>query len=173
MNETDELDLDTAPQQRGHTKYFVATSAGQVIGPHDEKALVQLVTAGVVNVDDRCTREGVENWQLLGTTVPAVWTSPRAKLRVAGASAPSDRRILPAFVLCLLLGGLGVHQFYLGSKIGIIYPPLLWAGLIGWHRDNGFLGALILLGILLIIDLICIVTGGTKDTQGRKVTQWT
>lgn len=56
-----------------------------------------------------------------------------------------------ALILCLFLGGLGIHRFYLGHVgMGILY--LLTGGLcgIGW-----------------LIDLILIATGGLKPKDGE------
>lgn len=56
-----------------------------------------------------------------------------------------------AFILCLLLGGLGVHRFYVG-KVG---TGLLWMFTCG------------LFGIGYIIDLIVILCGGFRDKAGQ------
>lgn len=69
----------------------------------------------------------------------------------------SDKRILPAFLLCFLLGVFGAHRFYAG-KIG--------TGLLELITFGGF-------GIWWLIDLILIVTGSFKDRDGQKITQWT
>jgi hypothetical protein len=56
-----------------------------------------------------------------------------------------------AFILCLLIGALGIHRFYLGHiGVGILY--LLTAGLCG-------------IGIL--VDLILILTGSLKPKDGE------
>lgn len=69
----------------------------------------------------------------------------------------SQKRILPALLLCLLLGVLGVHRFYVG-KIGTGILQLVTLG-----------G----LGIWVIIDLIMIIVGAFTDKEGNKITQWT
>jgi TM2 domain-containing membrane protein YozV len=69
----------------------------------------------------------------------------------------SDKKILPAFLLCFFVGFLGVHRFYVG-KIGTgILQILTFGGL----------------GIWVLIDFIMILVGGFTDKQGRKLTQWT
>lgn len=69
----------------------------------------------------------------------------------------SDKRILPAFLLCFFLGVFGVHRFYAG-KIGTGVLELLTFG--------GF-------GIWWLVDLILILTGSFRDGDGRKITEWT
>ena len=62
----------------------------------------------------------------------------------------SEKGFVPALLLCLLLGGLGVHRFYVG-KIGTGILMLLTLG--------GF-------GIWALIDLIVIAVGSFKDKNG-------
>jgi TM2 domain-containing membrane protein YozV len=69
----------------------------------------------------------------------------------------SEKRILPAFLLCFFLGILGAHRFYVG-KIGTGILQLVTLG-----------G----LGIWALIDFIMIIVGSFTDKQGNKITQWT
>ena len=69
----------------------------------------------------------------------------------------TDKRILPAFLLCFFVGYLGVHRFYVG-KIGSGVAMLVTFG-----------G----LGIWWLVDLIVIVCGSFTDAQGNKITVWT
>ncbi len=69
----------------------------------------------------------------------------------------SNKRILPAAILCFFLGFLGVHRFYVG-KIGTGIVQLITCG-----------G----LGIWALIDFIMIVVGSFTDADGNKITQWT
>ena len=69
----------------------------------------------------------------------------------------SEKRILPAFLLCLFLGILGVHRFYVG-KIGTGILHLLTLGCVG---------------IWTLIDFIMIIMGAFTDKEGNKITQWT
>jgi len=75
----------------------------------------------------------------------------------ATAGAESDKRILPAFLLCFFFGVFGVHRFY-AAKIGTGVLELVTLG--------GF-------GIWWLVDLILIVTGSFKDGDGSKITAWT
>lgn len=78
---------------------------------------------------------------------------------VRQASAPdnadaSPKSFVAALILCVLLGGLGVHRFYAG-KIGTGILTILTIG--------GFFG------IWPLIDLIMIATGNFKDSDGLKI----
>ncbi|MFO7651274.1 MAG: TM2 domain-containing protein [bacterium] len=72
---------------------------------------------------------------------------------VAPAGEASDKKMIVALLLCIFLGYLGIHRFYVG-KIGTGIVWLLTAGI---------------LGIGVIIDIIMIATGSFKDKQGRKL----
>ena len=62
----------------------------------------------------------------------------------------SEKSFVTTLILCVLLGGLGVHRFYVG-KIGTGILMLLTLG-----------G----LGIWTLIDLIVIAVQNFKDSQG-------
>lgn len=70
----------------------------------------------------------------------------------------SEKKRLPALLLCLLVGGLGVHRFYVG-KIG--------TGVLQILTIAGFFG------IWPLIDLIMIIAGSFTDKEGKKLEAWT
>lgn len=69
----------------------------------------------------------------------------------------SDKRILPAFLLCFFLGMFGAHRFYVG-KIGTGILQIVTLG-----------GC----GIWVMVDFIMIIVGAFTDKEGNKITQWT
>lgn len=69
----------------------------------------------------------------------------------------TEKRILPAFLLCFFLGCFGAHRFYVG-KIGTGILQLVTLG-----------G----LGIWALIDFIMIIIGSFTDKEKNKITQWT
>ena len=70
----------------------------------------------------------------------------------------SDKVRLVAFILCFLLGGIGIHRFYVG-KVG--------TGILTIVTLFGFLG------IWPLIDMVMIIIGKFRDKQGRLLTEWT
>jgi len=69
----------------------------------------------------------------------------------APAAPQEGKNWLVTLLLCLFVGGLGIHRFYVG-KIGTGVLMLLTAG-----------GC----GIWVLIDLIMIIVGNFKDVNGQ------
>jgi TM2 domain-containing membrane protein YozV len=69
----------------------------------------------------------------------------------------SEKKRLPALLLCFFFGSLGVHRFYAG-KIGTGVIQLLTLG-----------G----LGVWALIDFIMIIVGSFTDKEGCKIEAWT
>jgi TM2 domain-containing membrane protein YozV len=68
----------------------------------------------------------------------------------------SEKNRLVALLLCIFLGGLGVHRFYVG-KIGTGILQIVTCGGVG---------------IWWLIDLIMIIAGSFTDKQGKTVQTW-
>jgi len=69
----------------------------------------------------------------------------------------SEKRILPAFLLCFLFGVFGAHRFYVGKTGTGILQLVTLGGL----------------GIWWMVDLILIIVGAFKDKDGEKLVDWT
>ena len=68
----------------------------------------------------------------------------------------SDKRILPAAILCFFFGIFGAHRFYVGKIGSGVFQIFTFGGL----------------GIWALCDFILLVLGAFTDKQGSKITQW-
>jgi hypothetical protein len=129
-------ETSTAPESMGET-------------PADEASASIVYCArcgGVMSAIDRfCHACG---WEVGSSEAP-----PRLPAPVVN---PSDSNRLTVLLLCVFLGWVGAHRFYVG-KIG--------TGLI-WLFTFAFLG------IGVIYDLIFIATGEFRDSHERRVVRW-
>lgn len=69
----------------------------------------------------------------------------------------TDKKILPAFLLCFFFGMFGAHRFYVGKFGTAILQILTFGGL----------------GIWVLVDFIMIIVGSFKDKNGNKIARWT
>lgn len=76
---------------------------------------------------------------------------------------PSEKRILPAFILSSFLGVLGAHRFYAGKIGSGIAMLLLTLSLIG----------LFISAIWNAVDWIMILCGAFRDADGKVIKEWT
>jgi TM2 domain-containing membrane protein YozV len=82
--------------------------------------------------------------------------APRRHRRSHVEDEVSPKSRLAALLLCIFVGWLGVHRFYVG-KIGTGILQLITAG-----------G----LGVWMLVDLILIVVGSFKDNDGLPLEAW-
>lgn len=68
----------------------------------------------------------------------------------------SEKSRLVALLLCIFLGGLGIHRFYVG-KVG---TGIIWILTLG------------VFGIGSLVDFIMILCGSFKDKYGKVVENW-
>ncbi len=93
-----------------------------------------------------------------GLTVPEKYGGKAEKAwedldKAPSNSEPSDKDFITTLLICVFLGGLGVHRFFV-DKMGTGVLMLVTLG-----------G----LGLWWIIDIILIVTGSFEDSEGRVI----
>ena len=69
---------------------------------------------------------------------------------MSAESGNSEKSFVATLILCVLLGWLGVHRFYVGK---------IWTGILMLLTMGG-------LGIWQLVDLIIIATQKFKDSKG-------
>ena len=107
--------------------------------------------ARVLAAAEVCPTCGVRQW---GTPLPA-WPTG-VELATGSVPLTSERRVLPAVLLCLFCGVFGAHRFYVGKTRTAVVQLLTLGGL----------------GIWTLADLVLIATGEFRDGDGRRVTRW-
>lgn len=78
-------------------------------------------------------------------------------MQPAARALDSDKKVLPVFLLAMLLGPFGAHRFYVG-KTGTALLQLFTLG-----------G----LGLWTLYDIVLIVTGNFRDKEGERIVDWT
>lgn len=74
----------------------------------------------------------------------------------------SEKKILPAFLLCTFLGGFGAHRFYAGKHGSAIAQLLLTISLVG----------VIVSSVWVLVDWMLILSGAFRDGDSHKITKW-
>jgi len=77
----------------------------------------------------------------------------------------SNKSRAAAAVLCFFLGGLGIHDFYLGNSSKGITKIILFL-------TSFLVVPAIVLIIWVLVDFINILVGSAVDSQNKKVTKW-
>ena len=78
-------------------------------------------------------------------------------MQLGPQEAESEKRILPAVLLCFFFGIFGAHRFYVGKR---------GTGLLQLFTLGG-------LGIWAMIDFIMIIVGAFTDGDDNKIVDWT
>lgn len=105
-----------------------------------------------------------------------------------------EKKILPAFLLCLFFGVLGVHAFYAGrtwrGRMYLLFPValLVMLGIGGFSVAEppvGFTGSIFYLAasamwisgisvaVMVVVDFIAIISGRFRDGDGNAISEWT
>jgi TM2 domain-containing membrane protein YozV len=81
---------------------------------------------------------------------------PTIATQAAGMPITSPKAAWLLIVLCLFFGIFGAHRFYVGKTGSAIVQLVTIGGL----------------GIWTVIDLVIILFGEFKDSEGRKIDPW-
>ena len=163
--------------------YYLTVGSDQK-GPYTLSQLQTMWRAGSITADTLYCQQGFDEWVSISSLAelldaPPVRSSSPASLAThpALAASASDKRILPAFLLCLFFGSFGAHAFYAGRVgQGVMYLAFIVLALLALFSLNSALGvplALLVMAVCLLGDVIRIIAGGYKDGKGCKITRWT
>ena len=128
---------------------------GRAEGPFSAEELRGLLAEGLRPPTTTVWKAGMTDWAPADTIAELAMQQP--------PSGPTDKRILPAFLLAYFLGVFGAHRFYAGRTGSAL--AMLLISLTG-------IGLLVTL-IWALVDWIVIAFGGFRDERGVKITEWT
>jgi len=152
------------------TRYWLSIGDGRTYGPYPLSELFRYRAEGRLTPISQLCREGESQWQTVesvlgfGTATTTPPTSPPPPPPPASPIAldPSAKSKVAAGVLGILLGALGIHNFYLG------YMGKGLAQLLLTLLSCGYLG--VVSWIWGLIEGIMILTGSIAvDAQGRRL----
>ena len=158
MNTTDDIDL--------YRTFWVSSAPGSVTGPFTLEQIGGMWRAGQIYATAQICEEGASDWQPVTTLRRDFPEIMSTGMRSAPATIVSDRPALPVThpgtyrVLAILLGHIGVHNFFAGEvAAGIWKIGLMGLGLmLIWSGVSVFLvfGAIFWLGLgaWIVYDLI-------------------
>lgn len=132
------------------SQWFVAHN-GQQLGPFEPAQIKQMAASSQIRLDTLLWKEGMSNW-VAAQTIPGLFPQMPPTIPVAAPAIPVATAAAPlavpyeesptptrrkrrsrgkskttAGVLGILLGGIGVHKFYLGTwGWGILYVLFFW-----------------------------------------------
>ena len=111
--------------------YYLA--GGQQVGPLPTEALARIVRAGQVGANVMVWRNGMDGWMplaLVPELAPLAEQAPGAVPILPAAhevARHNGKSKVTAGLLAILIGGLGIHKFYLGGwGWGLLYIILIW-----------------------------------------------
>jgi TM2 domain-containing membrane protein YozV len=161
--------------------YWIAVGSEQK-GPYTFAQIQSMWRSGGITADTLYCQEGFEEWVPLSGLSELLDAQPPRAVAQQAVAAPmeSDKRILPALILCLFLGLFGAHAFYAGrwkqgiAVIACLLSPFfllmvlpLRFGLIAFYLP------ILLVVVHVLCDLVRILVGSYKDGAARKITKWT
>lgn len=126
------------------------SEVAQVVENSDEATSVGSVESTSEVVSIKTTTPEVETSKIVSKKAIKAINKPKHKKATNSSSSGGGKSQVVALILAILLGGIGIHRFYLGHiGMGILY--LLTGGLcgIGW-----------------LIDIILIATGSLEPKDG-------
>ena len=152
----------------------------QAAGPYSQEQVRDMLLSGRLSPASLVWTAGMPQWAAahtvpqLAVMPPPISSAPPMPLvgvpptkanvpAVRAVTGPTDKRILPAFLLAFFIGMFGAHRFYVGKTGSAVAMLLISLTGIG----------LLVTAIWALVDWIMIICGLFTDKEGRKLTEWT
>jgi TM2 domain-containing membrane protein YozV len=129
-------DTDETSGTAGDAGWYYLVN-GQQVGPVPTAALIAMLQAAQINLNSLLWRSGMDSWkpvslipELLAAHVarpaPGLIAVPQAQTAEVRSRHRGKSKVT-AGILALLVGGLGIHKFYLGGwGWGLLYIIFIW-----------------------------------------------